>query len=85
MKVNCYPRTEKRIVHGRHVDFFNHKGSVNGLIFSLNTCNGATILEDGKEVKSIANRALFFDSMKPHSSTSCSDKKARFNININYL
>ena len=43
------------------------------------------ILEDGKEVKSIANRALFFDSMKPHSSTSCSDKKARFNININYL
>jgi len=86
IKINCYPRTEKIISHGKHKDFSNnHKGSINAVLFSLNTCNGSTVLENGTEVKSVANRALFFDCMTIHNSTSCTDKKARFNININYF
>jgi len=85
IKINCYPKTEKIIIHGKHKDFSGFNGSIKAVLFSLNTCNGSTILEDGKEIKSVANRALFFDCMKPHSSTSCTDKEARFNININYF
>jgi hypothetical protein len=87
IKINCYPKTDKRIVHDQHVDYTNYKGKdpLKGLIYSLNTCNGGTILHNGDEIKSVGNRALFFDSNKPHSSVSCTDEKARFNININYL
>jgi hypothetical protein len=82
IKVNLYPRTEKIEVHKSHKDYdFKHKGC----ILYFNTCNGFTILKDGTKVKSIANRALFFDPSMDHSSTSCTDQKARFNVNINYF
>ena len=82
IKANCYLRTPRIVKHGVHVDYkFPHKGA----IFYINTNNGKTILDDGKEITSVANRMLFFDASKMHSSTSCSDQKARFNINFNYL
>jgi len=81
-KANCYPRSDKKITHPKHLDY---KSPTKGLILSLNTCNGATILENGKEVKSVANRALFFNAFKPHASTNCTDQHARFNINVNYI
>lgn len=82
MKINFYPCTEKLDIHKKHVDYsFPHKG----FILYFNSCDGYTILEDGTKVKSIRNRALFFDSSLPHSSTSCTNTKGRFNININYL
>tara|TARA_R110002020_G_scaffold34293_1_gene104438 strand:- start:3358 stop:3840 length:483 start_codon:yes stop_codon:yes gene_type:complete len=82
VKANCYLRTPRIVKHGVHVDYkFPHKGA----LFYLNTNNGKTILDDGKEITSVANRMLFFDPSKMHSSTSCSDQKARFNINFNYL
>jgi hypothetical protein len=81
IKLNLYPSTENLIAHNSHVDYkVPHKG----LLFSLNTCNGYTMLEDGTKIDSIENRALFFDPSKPHSSTNCTNEKARFNININY-
>jgi len=81
IKINLYPSTENLIIHNSHSDYkIPHKG----LLFSLNTCDGYTMLEDGKKIDSIANRALFFDPSKPHSSTNCTNEKARFNININY-
>jgi len=81
IKVNLYPRTPTLEVHAPHVDEnYTHTGA----IFSLNTCNGKTILEDGTEIDSVANRVLLFDASTPHSSTSTTDSKARFNININY-
>lgn len=86
VKGNCYTRSDKKIKHNTHVDFqekINFK--TKGLIYSINTCNGSTILDNGKEIKSVANRALFFDPMKPHCSTNCTDQKARFNINVNYI
>jgi|TARA_R110000822_G_scaffold102774_4_gene229256 hypothetical protein len=82
MKINLYPKTDKIENHKSHYDYaYEHKGC----IFSLNTCDGATILEDGTEIKSVANRALLFNPEKLHSSTSTTNVKARLNVNINYF
>ena len=82
IKINLYPRTENIIHHKQHVDYpFSHKN----IILYLNTCNGFTVLEDGTKIESIENRALFFDSSTKHHSTTCTDKKIRLNININYF
>ena len=50
------------------------------LIFSLRT-----ILNDDIMIESVENRVLLFDPSLPHSSTTCTNAKARFNININYF
>jgi hypothetical protein len=82
IKGNLYTRTENPEIHPFHADYpFEHKGA----IFYINTNNGLTILENGTEIKSVKNRLLLFDSSRPHKSTSCSDKKCRMNININYF
>jgi hypothetical protein len=82
IKCNCYPATENLVIHPSHKDYeFTHKGA----IISINTCDGYTLLEDGTRVDSVANRVLFFDPSKMHSSTNCTNEKARFNINVNYL
>lgn len=83
VKVNAYPKNGDEIVkHRPHKDYdFEHKGA----IFYLNTNNGKTILADGTEIDSVANRILFFDPSIPHNSTNCTDAKMRFNININYF
>lgn len=81
VKINLYFRTSTLEVHAPHVD---DGYSRTGAIFYLNTNNGKTILEDGTQIDSIANRVLLFDPSTKHSSTSTTDSKARFNININY-
>ena len=61
---------------------FKHKSA----IFYINNNDGYTILNNGKtKIESIANRILFFDSTKNHSSTHCTNDHARVNININYF
>jgi hypothetical protein len=84
VKANCYPCSDKKIIHNKHIDYDNNIKS-KGIILSLNTCNGGTILDNDKEIKSVANRALFFDPNKEHRSTNCTNKIGRFNININYI
>jgi|TARA_R100000995_G_C3480806_1_gene123761 hypothetical protein len=81
IKINCYPRTEKIFYHEPHTDY---SFSTKGFILSLNTCDGGTQVED-KFVKSVENQALFFDTAKPHNSTTCTDQHCRFNVNINYF
>jgi hypothetical protein len=82
IKCNCYPATEKLITHPAHQDYpFEHKGA----IIYINDNDGYTILNDGTKVESKANRVLFFDASKMHSSTNCTNAKARFNINVNYF
>ena len=81
-KLNCYPRTKELENHTKHKDF-DYPNKV--LLFSLNTCDGYTKLENGEMIKSIENRALFFDGQTLHNSTSCTNQKCRFNININYI
>tara|TARA_A200000159_G_scaffold14575_1_gene12076 strand:- start:97 stop:660 length:564 start_codon:yes stop_codon:yes gene_type:complete len=84
IKANMYTRTEEVQVHPFHTDTSDIEG-LRGIVLSLNTCDGYTGFEDGTEVDSIENRAVLFDSTKPHHSTSCSNAPYRLNININYL
>ena len=80
-KINLYGRTPEIVHHPDHVDM---KQEHMGALFSLNTCDGGTIIGDEK-FDSVANRVLFFDPTQPHHSTSTTDVKRRVNININYL
>ena len=84
IKANLYPRTEEVQVHPFHSDTKDIVG-LQGALLCLNTCDGYTGFEDGTEVDSVENRAIFFDSTKPHHSTSCSNAAYRLNININFL
>jgi hypothetical protein len=82
VKGNLYARTNKIETHSPHKDFpWKHKAC----LFSVNSCDGGTILSNGEKIKSVENRMLFFDSFKPHSSTSTTNVKARININFNYF
>jgi hypothetical protein len=82
VKANFHPRTEKVWFNKKHIDY---KQSHKGCIYYINTCDGFTVLEDGKKIESIENRALFFDPSKQHNSSTCSNAKGRINININYI
>ena len=80
IKINLYTRTENLIHHSDHRDMdISHKGG----LFSLNTCDGFTVIE-GKKIESVANRMIYFDPSIPHHSTNCTNAPARMNININY-
>lgn len=82
VKANLYPSSPNIIEHGSHVDFpFEHKGA----LFSINTCDGYTVLDDGTKIGSVENRLLLFDSSKKHSSSTCTNDKVRMNININFM
>ena len=83
IKCNLYPATQNKVKeHEMHTDFpFSNKGA----ILSLNTCDGYTKLKDGTKVNSVENRLLLFDAGNPHCSSTCTNKKARFNINFNYF
>jgi hypothetical protein len=89
IKANFYPTTKEIVHHQFHVDVGNiHREPIshNGCILYLNTNNGKTIFENGIEIDSIENRALFFDPSFLHQSTTCTDDKiGRFNINFNYF
>jgi len=80
VKMNLYTRTENLIHHSDHRDMdISHRGG----LFSLNTCDGFTVIE-GKEIESVANRMIYFDPSVLHHSTNCTNASARMNININY-
>ena len=82
IKFNMYPKTPKIIHHKTHIDFsYKHKGA----LFYVNYNDGVTVLKDGTEIKSVANRLLLHDSSKPHHSTTTSNEDRRVNINLNYL
>ena len=82
IKINAYPYTKIVKEHKGHIDFeYEHVGAV----FSLNTCDGYTKFSDGTKSESIANRIVFFDASKEHSSTTTSNAKLRYNINFNFI
>ena len=81
-KANLYPRTNEVIEHEFHYDYeYPHKSG----LYSLNTNNGFTIMEDGKKIQSVANRMVLFDASKLHKSTTCSDENYRVNLVFNYF
>ena len=83
VKGNFYPNQGIQDLDEMHQDYaFKHKGA----IFSLNTCNGGTLLKDKTLIESVRNRILLFDPSELHDSIGCTDNtKARVNININYF
>ena len=86
VRLNFYPKTHfLRKNHNWHNDYpYKHKGC----ILSLNTCNGKTQIKNKPfnfSIKSIENRALFFDPFIQHRSTTCTNAEFRSNIIINYL
>ena len=82
VKANFYPNQNIDYLNEKHADFeYNHKGA----LFSLNTNNGGTIMNDDIIIKSVENRIIFFDPSLLHDSKNCSDEKVRINININYF
>lgn len=82
IKVNFYPYTSKVEEHASHQDYeFTHFGSV----FSLNTCDGFTRMNNGDKVNSVANRMVFFDPSEYHNSSTTSNQKGRYNINFNWF
>lgn len=85
VKGNLYTTLYRDAEDANHTDFpYPHKGAV----YYVNTNNGKTIIDDGKEIHkidSIANRILLFDPTVPHRSTHPTDVKKRININFNYF
>jgi hypothetical protein len=81
-KINFYTRTETLQVHEWHIDLdFPH---ITGLLY-FNNNDGYTEFKDGTKIESIANRFVAFDGLLFHRSTNCTNQKARFNMNINYI
>ena len=82
IKVNFYPHTSEVKEHAQHYDYdFSHRGA----LFSLNTCDGFTRMNNGDKVDSVANRMIFFDASELHNSSTTSNQKGRYNINFNYF
>jgi len=82
IRVLLYVNQGKMIIHEDHTDFsYSHKAA----LLYLNTNNGSTGFEDGTRVDSVENRLVLFDGSKPHNSSTCTDKKARLVLAVNYF
>ena len=82
IKANLSFRTTKKIIHGYHVDLpYECKTA----IFYLNTNDGSTMFKDGREIGSIENRLVIFNSQLEHTGTTCTNEKTRVLINFNYF
>jgi len=84
VKANCNPYTPEKLSFPFHTDVKEPKG-VTTNIFFLNTTNAKTVLKTGENVVNKENRMLSFPATIEHSGTTCTDAKARFLININYV
>ena len=82
IKANLSFRTTEKIIHGYHVD---GPYECKTAIYYLNTNDGCTMFEDGREVGSVANRLVIFNSQLAHTGTTCTDQKIRSVINFNYF
>ena len=80
-KVNLFYPTSKIIKFDEHQDT-DYKSDA--AILYLNNCNGGTIIQKNNFIESKENRLLKFKGNLLHQSTSCSNKKYRILININY-
>ena len=84
VKANCNPYASEKLSFPFHMDVKEPKG-VKTNIFFLNTTNAETVLKTGETVVNKENRMLSFPATVEHSGTTCTDAKARFLININYI
>jgi hypothetical protein len=82
VKANLNVRENKILRYGFHIDT---KYDSKTAIYYLNSNNGYTLFADGTKVESIANRIVIFNSLTPHTGTTCTDVKRRMVINLNYF
>ena len=54
-------------------------------VFYINSNNGLTVFENGKQNKSIENSLVEFNSLLTHTGTTSTDTKVRCLINLNYF
>ena len=83
VKANLRPRTSKHIVSNWHMD--TEITQCKTCVFYLNTNDGYTMFKDGTKVESVENRLVLFDSQTQHCGTSCTDKRKRVVLIINYV
>lgn len=82
-KANFYPNTSTLVKHNWHTD---QDFDVKSLLYFVNSNDGVTTFKDtGEEIKSVANRALFFNSKYPHCSSTTTDQNGRITLNFNYF
>mgnify|MGYP001311667478 FL=1 len=94
IKVNKEPLYPERHYGSYHYDWNSPRGThenpiglphmKTGILY-LNTCDGYTEFEDGKIVKSVANRFVEFPSNILHRGVSQTDTEWRTVINFNYF
>jgi hypothetical protein len=85
VKANLNPITSVRHIFDYHVDFPAKSSDRKTAIYYVNSNDGVTILEDGTEIESVANRLVIFDQKILHTGTTCTDQKVRCVINLNYI
>ena len=91
VRINLMPRTQENIESDFHSDYtegFAYPDRIDlwsTSIFYLNDCDGYTKLEDGTVIKSKDNRLLTFTGNVKHLGASCTDKKRRLVVNLNYI
>lgn len=83
VKANNIPGNEKIITHGMHSDTGIPLSYT--AIYYVNTNNGFTEFADGDKINSVENSMVVFPSYMHHTGSTCSDARARFNININFM
>ena len=87
IKVNSVTKGPRHLLHGWHLDQAREgetKEDLKIAIYYLNTTNGYTLLEDGTQVASVANRLVMFDNTILHTCVSQTDEDRRVVINMNY-
>ena len=83
LKVNLYPRTQRRVHHSSHMDYRPNLG-LRTCLYYVNTNNGFTIFDGKRKIGSKKNRAILFDGSNKHHSTTPTDCNYRCSINIDY-
>ena len=82
LKVNSVIKQPEPKVHGWHRD--QPEEDIKIAIYYLNTTNGYTLLEDGTQIDSVANRLVKFSNNMLHTCVSQTDTQRRVVVNINY-
>ena len=84
IKVNMYTNQGHAIHHTEHLDdeAVSSAQMMVG-VFSVNTCNGGTVV-DGEAVTAQANRLVLFDNVKHHGFLQ-TDTAVRVCINFNFI
>lgn len=83
IKANLNPHTEHPYKSDFHVDY-NHK-NLHTAIYYVNTNNGSTIFENGKEIICKENRFAIFPCDYKHQANSTTNKRVKIAINFNFI